>query len=109
MCCGAGGARMWLEEDIGTKVNDERSRELIATGAGRVATACPFCYVMMDDGVKGHGVEEDEVRVADIAMHLVDAIEEGERRQKSAKAGRRAASSTASDSSEGDESGESDD
>lgn len=109
MCCGAGGARMWLEEDIGTKVNDERSRELIATGAGRVATACPFCYVMMDDGVKGHGVEEDEVRVADIAMHLVDAIEEGERRQKSAKAERRAASSTASDSSEGDESGESDD
>ncbi|MEL7158644.1 MAG: heterodisulfide reductase-related iron-sulfur binding cluster, partial [Actinomycetota bacterium] len=79
MCCGAGGARMWMEEDIGTKVNDERSRELIDTGAARVATACPFCYVMMDDGVKGHGVEEDEVRVADIAMHLLEAIEEGDR------------------------------
>jgi len=80
MCCGAGGARMWMEEDIGTKVNDERSAELIATGASRVATACPFCYIMMDDGVKGHGVEEDEVQVADIAMHLLEAIEEGERK-----------------------------
>ena len=81
MCCGAGGARMWMEEDIGTKVNDERSQELIDTGASRVATACPFCYVMMDDGVKGHGVEEDDVKVADIAMHLIDALEEGERRK----------------------------
>ncbi len=79
MCCGAGGARMWMEETVGTKVNDERSQELIDTGASRIATACPFCYVMMDDGVKGHGVEEDEVRVADIAMHLLEAIEEGEK------------------------------
>jgi Fe-S oxidoreductase/nitrate reductase gamma subunit len=79
MCCGAGGARMWMEETIGTKVNDERSKELVETGASRIATACPFCYVMMDDGVKGHGVEEDDVRVADIAMHLLEAIEEGER------------------------------
>ena len=78
MCCGAGGARMWMEETIGTKVNDERSRELIETGASRIATACPFCYVMMDDGVKGHGFEESDVRVADIAMHVLDAIEAGE-------------------------------
>jgi Fe-S oxidoreductase/nitrate reductase gamma subunit len=77
MCCGAGGGRMWMEESIGTKVNDERSRELIATGASRVATACPFCYIMMDDGVKGHG--HDEVVVQDIAMHLLEAIEKGER------------------------------
>ncbi len=78
MCCGAGGARMWMEETIGTKVNDDRSRELIETGASRIATACPFCYVMMDDGVKGHGFEETDVRVADIAMHVLDAIEAGE-------------------------------
>ncbi len=78
MCCGAGGARMWMEETIGTKVNDERSEELLATGASRIATACPFCYIMMDDGVKGHGVEEEEVQVADIAMHLLEAIEAGE-------------------------------
>lgn len=79
MCCGAGGARMWMEETIGKKVNDERSEELIATGASRIATACPFCYIMIDDGVKGAGKEEDEVRVADIAMHLLEAIEAGER------------------------------
>jgi Fe-S oxidoreductase/nitrate reductase gamma subunit len=74
MCCGAGGARMWMEETIGTKVNDARSRELIATGASRVATACPYCYIMLDDGVKGAGAEDD-VRVADISMHLLEALE----------------------------------
>ncbi|MGY6500095.1 MAG: heterodisulfide reductase-related iron-sulfur binding cluster [Acidimicrobiales bacterium] len=79
MCCGAGGARMFMEETIGKKVNDERSEELIATGASRIATACPFCYIMIDDGVKGAGKEEDEVRVADIAMHLLEAIETGEK------------------------------
>jgi Fe-S oxidoreductase len=78
MCCGAGGARMWMEETIGTKVNDARSRELIATGASRIATACPFCYIMIDDGVKGAGKDDDEVRVADISMHLIEAIERGE-------------------------------
>jgi Fe-S oxidoreductase len=78
MCCGAGGARMWMEESIGKKVNDERAQELIATGATRVATACPFCYIMMDDGVKAAGKEENEVRVADISMHLLEAIERGE-------------------------------
>jgi heterodisulfide reductase subunit B len=79
MCCGAGGARMWMEESVGKKVNDERAEELIGTGASRVATACPFCYIMLDDGVKGAGKEEDEVRVADISMHLLEAIERGER------------------------------
>ena len=79
MCCGAGGARMWMEETIGTKVNDERAAEAISTGASRVATACPFCYIMLDDGVKGAGKEEHEVKVADISIHLLDAIENGER------------------------------
>ncbi len=78
MCCGAGGARMWMEESIGKKVNDERAQEAIATGATRVATACPFCYIMLDDGVKGAGRDESEVRVADISMHLLEAIERGE-------------------------------
>ncbi len=76
MCCGAGGGRMWMEESIGTKVNDERSAELVATGASRVATACPFCYIMMDDGVKGLG--RDDVIVQDISMHLLDALERSE-------------------------------
>jgi Fe-S oxidoreductase/nitrate reductase gamma subunit len=73
MCCGAGGARMWMEEHVGKKVNTERSRELLDTGASRVATACPFCYIMIDDGVKEHG--RDDVVVQDISMHLLDALE----------------------------------
>ncbi len=74
MCCGAGGARMWMEENVGKKVNTERSQEAIATGASRIAVACPFCYVMFDDGVKGEGKDE-EVRVQDIAEILWEAID----------------------------------
>jgi Fe-S oxidoreductase len=70
---------MWMEESIGTKVNDERAQEAISTGASRVATACPFCYIMLDDGVKAAGKEESDVKVADIAIHLLDALENGER------------------------------
>ncbi|HJR24539.1 MAG TPA: heterodisulfide reductase-related iron-sulfur binding cluster [Acidimicrobiales bacterium] len=77
MCCGAGGARMWMEETVGTKVNDARAEELIATGASRVATACPYCYIMLDDGVKGAGAEET-VQVGDISMHLLEALEKGD-------------------------------
>jgi Fe-S oxidoreductase len=76
MCCGAGGARMWMEEHTGKKVNTERSQELIATGATRVATACPYCYIMIDDGVKENG--RDDIVVQDISMHLLDALEAGE-------------------------------
>ncbi len=82
MCCGAGGARMWMEESIGKQVNVERSQELIATGASRIATACPFCFIMIDDGVKSQGKEEDELKVADISMHLLEAIEQGERKSE---------------------------
>src|SRR5207253_964216 len=73
MCCGGGGARMWMEESVGKKVNTERSQELIATGAGRIAVACPYCYIMIDDGVKENG--RDDVLVQDISIHLLDAIE----------------------------------
>src|SRR5207302_2185769 len=73
MCCGAGGARMWMEEHTGKKVNTERSQELIATEATRVATACPYCYIMIDDGVKENG--RDDIVVQDISMHLLDALE----------------------------------
>jgi Fe-S oxidoreductase len=74
LCCGAGGARMWMEENVGKKINTERSEEALATGASRIAVACPFCYVMMDDGVKGQGKDE-EVRVQDIAELLIEAVE----------------------------------
>jgi Fe-S oxidoreductase/nitrate reductase gamma subunit len=79
MCCGAGGARMWMEESIGVKVNDERAKEALSTGATRVATACPFCYIMLDDGVKAAGADDGQVKVADLAVHVLDAIENGER------------------------------
>ena len=64
---------MWMEESVGKKVNTERSRELIATGASRIATACPYCYIMLDDGTKENG--RDDILVQDVAMHLLDAIE----------------------------------
>src|SRR5436190_5898092 len=73
MCCGAGGARMWMEEHTGKKVNTERARELLDTGSSRIATACPYCLIMLDDGTKEHG--RDDVLVQDISMHLVDALE----------------------------------
>ncbi|NLA35399.1 MAG: 4Fe-4S dicluster domain-containing protein [Actinobacteria bacterium] len=79
MCCGAGGARMFMEENVGKMINIERSQELLATGASRIATACPFCYVMIDDGVKAEGVDDDQIKVADLAMHLIDALESADK------------------------------
>ncbi|MGI9667419.1 MAG: heterodisulfide reductase-related iron-sulfur binding cluster [Acidimicrobiia bacterium] len=70
-CCGAGGGKFWFEEQGGSKVNLERSEEAVGTGADIVATGCPFCYVMIDDGVKEIGVDGD-VLVQDISM-LLDA------------------------------------
>ena len=70
-CCGAGGARMWMEER-GTPINEERVREAAETGAATLAVACPFCTVMLDDGVRTSG---RELRVADVAVLMAEAIE----------------------------------
>lgn len=71
-CCGAGGAHMWMEER-GSAINEERAREAIETGATTVAVACPFCTVMLDDGVRQVG---GSVRVADVATLLAERLPE---------------------------------
>ena len=71
-CCGAGGAHMWMEER-GKPINEARVREAAATGADTLAVACPFCTVMLGDGVQSAGVD---LKVIDVATLLVDSIKE---------------------------------
>ncbi len=74
LCCGAGGAQMFKEEEKGDiRINFERSNEALATGANIIAAACPFCNTMMTDGVKNNN-KEDEVKVLDIAELIVASI-----------------------------------
>jgi Fe-S oxidoreductase len=75
-CCGAGGARMWMEERIGKRVNVERTDEALGTGADTVATACPYCLIMLDDAVTQRQSEggASDVKVIDIAQVLADSI-----------------------------------
>jgi len=70
-CCGAGGGRMFLEETEGTKINIDRTKEALETGANTVASACPFCMTMLTDGVKDFE-KEDEVSVKDIAEIILE-------------------------------------
>jgi heterodisulfide reductase subunit D len=75
LCCGAGGAQMFKEEEKGqTRVNFERSGEALDTGAGVVAAACPFCNTMLTDGVK-HAEKEDTVRVLDVAELVLASLD----------------------------------
>jgi heterodisulfide reductase subunit D len=74
LCCGAGGAQMFKEEEKGTtRVNFERTNEAIATGAAIIAAACPFCNTMLTDGVK-NAEKESETRVMDIAELIAASI-----------------------------------
>jgi Fe-S oxidoreductase/nitrate reductase gamma subunit len=72
-CCGAGGGRMWMEEREGKRVNIERTEEALATGAGVIGTACPFCMTMLNDGVKDKNATAT-VEVRDIAELLLEAM-----------------------------------
>jgi Fe-S oxidoreductase len=72
-CCGAGGGRMFLEETEGTKINLDRTKEALETGADTVASACPFCMTMLSDGIKDFEKEE-EVAVKDIAEILLENL-----------------------------------
>jgi Fe-S oxidoreductase len=76
-CCGAGGARMWMEERIGKRINTERIEEALALSPDTISTACPFCLVMLGDAVsakKGSGEAKETLEVVDVAQLLARSV-----------------------------------
>ena len=76
-CCGAGGARMWMEERIGKRINTERIDEALALDPDTVSTACPYCLVMLGDAVaakKGSGEAKESLEVIDVAQLLARSV-----------------------------------
>jgi hypothetical protein len=76
-CCGAGGARMWMEERIGERINVNRTTEAVGTGADQIAVGCPFCRVMLSDGLtalQADGKAREEVEVLDVAQMLLASV-----------------------------------
>ncbi|WP_030682643.1 (Fe-S)-binding protein [Streptomyces sp. NRRL B-1347] len=76
-CCGAGGARMWMEERIGKRINTERVDEALSLNPDIVSTACPFCLVMLTDSVNGKkndGAAKESLQVVDVAQLLLDSV-----------------------------------
>ena len=76
-CCGAGGARMWMEERIGKRINTERVDEALSLNPDIVSTACPFCLVMLSDSVNGkknEGAAKEHLKVVDVAQLLLDSV-----------------------------------
>jgi Fe-S oxidoreductase len=102
-CCGAGGARMWMEEKIGERINDNRTAEAVATGADQIAVGCPFCRVMLSDGLtaaQASGDAREEVEVLDVAQLLLASVK-GETAAKAAPAAGAAAAGAAGAASAG--------
>jgi Fe-S oxidoreductase len=109
LCCGAGGARMWMEEHIGKRVNHERVEEALDTGASTIATGCPFCRVMITDGVDDVAAANDlpKAEVLDVAQLLLGSLDKSsvtlpekgtaarEAEERAAKAAPRAEAATA--------------
>ena len=88
-CCGAGGARMWLEERIGKRINTERVDEALALDPDTVSTACPFCMVMLGDAVnekKAAGKAKQDLEVIDVAQLLVRSVRSGSSRGEETRA-----------------------
>ena len=77
LCCGAGGARMWMEEHLGKRINTTRTEEAMDTGASTIATGCPFCRVMITDGVDEVSAarQVDKVEVVDVAQLLLGSLD----------------------------------
>ncbi len=108
-CCGAGGARMWMEETIGERINVNRTTEAVETGADQIAVGCPFCRVMLSDGLtamQSDGSAREEVEVLDVAQLLLASVK-GESRTPvpagvSAKAAAGAGAATKAEPSKGD-------
>jgi Fe-S oxidoreductase len=76
-CCGAGGARMWMEENLGERINTNRTKEAVATGADQIAVGCPFCRVMLSDGLtaeQASGGAREDVEVLDVAQMLLASV-----------------------------------
>lgn len=73
-CCGAGGARMFMEENLGTRINENRATEAVATGAAEIAVGCPFCNTMMLSGVKAVADATPAPAVRDVAQMLRDSV-----------------------------------
>ncbi|HEX4814862.1 MAG TPA: (Fe-S)-binding protein, partial [Nonomuraea sp.] len=76
-CCGAGGARMWMEERIGKRINTERVEEALTTDPDTVSTACPFCLVMLGDAInekKNDGQAKESLEVVDVAQLLIRSV-----------------------------------
>ena len=78
-CCGAGGARMWMEERIGKRINTDRTEEALATGASAIAVGCPFCRIMLSDGLTSAQAagEGEGVEVLDVAQLLLAGVKRG--------------------------------
>jgi Fe-S oxidoreductase len=72
-CCGAGGGRMWMEESLGTRINLTRVREALAEKPDTIATACPYCMTMFEDGLKDEKADE-KIRVKDIAEITAECL-----------------------------------
>ncbi|HYH34066.1 MAG TPA: heterodisulfide reductase-related iron-sulfur binding cluster, partial [Nocardioides sp.] len=101
LCCGAGGARMWMEEKLGERINVNRTQEAVGTGADQIAVGCPFCRVMLSDGLtaqQASGDAREEVEVLDVAQMLlasVKGVPATRTKQAAAEAGAGAGTATA--------------
>jgi len=107
-CCGAGGARMWMEENIGSRINVNRTKEAVATGADQIAVGCPFCRVMLSDGLtaeQADGNAREEVEVLDVAQMLLASVkgESATKARKAASNGAPTAAAAAPAEAKGDE------